>query len=101
MVKTLMHHLNLNSEIELGARPPRALFYAPSRKTSATGNIAETWNSSRAEYAGREGASSHARGGRAPRSSEFRLNTKLTFRTTTVNLRSELTTTPRQPRGEL
>ena len=62
---------NPDSETEVGARPPRALFSAPSRKTPAAGNSAEARNLSPAEDAGREGASSHARGGRAPRASEF------------------------------
>ena len=66
--------LNLNSEMERGARPPQALFSAPSRKTPAAGNCAEASNLSRAEDAGREAASSYARGGRAPRTSDFGLN---------------------------
>ena len=65
---------NPNSEIERRARPPRARFSAPSRKTPAAGNCAPAGNPSRAENAGREGASSHARGGRAPRTSEFGFN---------------------------
>ena len=66
--------LTPNSEIERGARPPLALFSAPSRKTPAAGNCAQAWNPPLAENAGREGASSHARGGRAPRTSEFGFN---------------------------
>jgi hypothetical protein len=61
-----------NSETERGARPPRALFSAPSRKTPEAGNYAEARNPSWAEDAGREGAASNARGGRAPRTTECR-----------------------------
>ena len=64
----------LNSEIERGARSPRALFSAPSRKTPAVGNCAWSENRSWSKNAGREGASSHARGGRAPRTSKFDSN---------------------------
>ena len=66
--------LNPNTEAERGARPPRAPFSAPSRKTPAAGDCGQIWNSPKAESAVREGASSDARGGRAPRASEFGLN---------------------------
>ena len=61
-------------KIERGPRPPRALFSAPSRKTPTAGNCAEGANPPRVEDAGREGAASNARGGRAPRTSEFGLS---------------------------
>ena len=65
---------NPTSEAETGARPPRAQFSAPSRKTPATGNGAEAGNASWAKDAGREGASSNARGGRAPQTPASGLN---------------------------
>ena len=55
-----------NSEIEKGARPPQAQFSAPSRKTTARGMVPRVTTNHRAPNAGREGASSHARGGRDP-----------------------------------
>jgi hypothetical protein len=55
-----------NSEIEKGARPPRAQFSAPSRKTTARGMVPRVTTNHLAPNAGREGASSHARGGRDP-----------------------------------
>ena len=58
---------NPDSETEVGARPPRALFSAPSRKTPAAENCARSDNRSWAKNAGRKGASSDARGGHAPR----------------------------------
>ena len=67
-------NLNPNSERDRGARPPRAQFSAPSRKTPVADNCVEVVNSPQAENAGREGASSDARGGRAPLTSEFGLS---------------------------
>ena len=69
----------LNYATKMVARPPRAQFSAPSRKTPAAENCAEAWSPSRTEYAGREGASSHARGGRAPRTSAFGFSAGLTL----------------------
>ena len=51
---------------ERGARPPRALFSAPSRKTRAQGNVSHVCGRGARKDAVREGAASHARGGRAP-----------------------------------
>jgi hypothetical protein len=58
--------LNPNSELEMGAPPPRAQFSAPSRKTPAAENCAKEGNPPPAEKAGREGASSNARAGVLP-----------------------------------
>ena len=69
--------MNSNSDIETGARPPRAQFSAPSRKTTAEGSGAYALNASPAEDADREGAVSHARGGRAPRDLRFGLKSLL------------------------
>jgi len=59
------------SEAEWGARPPRALFSAPPRKTPDAGNLPATAHPARVPEAGREGASSHARGRACSPTSEF------------------------------
>ncbi len=54
-----------------GARPPRAQFSAPSRKTSSGPKRSAPKGKLRAPHGGTRGASRDARGGRAPPSSVF------------------------------
>jgi hypothetical protein len=59
--------LSQDSEIEKGARPPRALFSAPSRKTVGRSKKFQTnRHDDIMRSAGREARPRYARGGRAP-----------------------------------
>ena len=60
-----------NCKSTWGARPPRAQFFAPSRKTSCALKFPKRSHPCRAHEAVREGAHRDARGGRAPQPFEL------------------------------
>ena len=66
--------LNPNSEVEWGARPPRASFSAPSRKTSAAPKSPNVPLPSRALGGGTRGASRNTRGRVCSPTSKFGLD---------------------------